>query len=112
MTTMTVSENIANSLTAALRRTGEIEWELASGAGSFRILTGDRPTGHLHLGHYFGTLANRVRLQDAGAELFVLVADYQVLTDRDSAEHLGEQVLGLVLDYLAIGVDPARSVIF
>jgi tryptophanyl-tRNA synthetase len=48
-----------------------------------RILTGDRPTGALHLGHYFGTLRNRVRLQDLGAEVFVLVADYQVLTARD-----------------------------
>jgi tryptophanyl-tRNA synthetase len=112
MTTMTVSENVSDSLAAARRRTGEIERELASGAGSFRILTGDRPTGYLHLGHYFGTLANRVRLQDAGAELFVLVADYQVLTDRDSAEHLDEYVTGLVLDYLAIGVDPGKSVIF
>ncbi len=77
-----------------------------------RILTGDRPTGALHLGHYFGTLRNRVRLQDLGAEVFVLVADYQVLTDRDTAEHLDEYVTGLVLDYLAIGIDPARSMIF
>jgi tryptophanyl-tRNA synthetase len=77
-----------------------------------RILTGDRPTGALHLGHYFGTLRNRVRLQDLGAEVFVLVADYQVLTDRDTAEHLDAYVTGLVLDYLAIGIDPARSVIF
>jgi tryptophanyl-tRNA synthetase len=79
---------------------------------SFRILTGDRPTGDLHLGHYFGTLQNRVRLQDAGAELFVLIADYQVLTDRDATGSIGEHVLSLVLDYLAIGVDPTRSVIF
>ena len=57
-------------------------------------------------------LRNRVRLQDAGAEVFVLIADYQVLTDRDVAERLGEHVDGLVLDYLAIGIDPARSVIF
>ena len=77
-----------------------------------RVLTGDRPTGPLHLGHYFGSLQNRVRLQDAGAEVFVLVADYQVLTDRDTADRLGEHVLGLVLDYLAIGIDPARATIF
>src|ERR1017187_5783333 len=77
-----------------------------------RVLTGDRPTGALHLGHYFGTLRNRVRLADLGAEVFVLVADYQVLTDRDTADHLDEYVTGLVLDYLAIGIDPARSVIF
>ena len=100
------------SLAAALRRSAEIERRIALEPERFRILTGDRPTGELHLGHYFGTLRNRVRLQDAGAELFVLVADYQVLTDRDVADRLGEQVLGLVLDYLAIGVDPARSVIF
>jgi tryptophanyl-tRNA synthetase len=77
-----------------------------------RILSGDRPTGPLHLGHYFGTLQNRVRLQDAGAELFVLIADYQVLTDRDRAQRPDEAAIGLVLDYLAIGVAPHRSVIF
>jgi tryptophanyl-tRNA synthetase len=81
-------------------------------AGRCRVLTGDRPTGALHLGHYFGTLRNRVRLQDLGAEVFVLVADYQVLTDRDTADHLDDYVTGLVLDYLATGIDPARSVIF
>jgi tryptophanyl-tRNA synthetase len=77
-----------------------------------RVLTGDRPTGPLHLGHYFGSLRNRVRLQDDGADVFVLVADYQVLTDRDTADHLSEYVFGLVLDYLAIGIDPARATIF
>jgi tryptophanyl-tRNA synthetase len=77
-----------------------------------RVLTGDRPTGPLHLGHYFGSLRNRVRLQDDGAEVFVLVADYQVLTDRDTADHLDEYVYGLVLDYLAIGIDPSRTTIF
>ncbi len=100
------------TLAAALCRSAEIEALIREDPRAFRILTGDRPTGHLHLGHYFGTLANRVRLQDAGAEVLVLVADYQVLTDRDSAEQLDDYVLGLVLDYLAIGIDPARSVIF
>ncbi|GAA1945477.1 tryptophan--tRNA ligase [Kitasatospora viridis] len=77
-----------------------------------RVLTGDRPTGRFHLGHYFGTLQNRVRLQSEGAELFVVIADYQVLTDRDVAERLAEYVEELVLDYLAIGIDPERAVIF
>jgi tryptophanyl-tRNA synthetase len=76
------------------------------------VLTGDRPTGPLHVGHYFGSLRNRVRLQDDGHRVFVLVADYQVLTDRDTAERLDEYVLGLVADYLAAGIDPATSVIF
>ncbi|MHC0432778.1 tryptophan--tRNA ligase [Streptomyces sp. O3] len=78
----------------------------------FRVLTGDRPTGRLHLGHYFGTLHNRVRLQNLGVEMFVIIADYQVLTDRDVADHLTEHVEDLVLDYLAIGVDPQHSTIF
>jgi tryptophanyl-tRNA synthetase len=102
----------SSTLAAAMRRSTEIEALIGEDAGPFRILTGDRPTGYLHLGHYFGTLANRVRLQDAGAELIVLIADYQVLTDRDTASRLEEYVTGLVLDYLAIGIDPARSVIF
>ncbi|MFC5745910.1 tryptophan--tRNA ligase [Actinomadura rugatobispora] len=76
------------------------------------ILTGDRPTGPLHLGHYFGTLANRVRLQREGADLFVLVADYQVLTDRDVADRLTEHAEGLVADYLAAGIDPGAVTIF
>src|SRR6185437_7162149 len=77
-----------------------------------RILTGDRPTGPLHLGHYFGTLANRVRLQHEGHEVFVVVADYQVITDRDHPGDVRAAVSGLVLDYLACGLDPDDSVIF
>ncbi len=100
------------SPTAALRRSAELDEIIDRDAAGFRILTGDRPTGLLHLGHYFGSLRNRVRLQDLGAEVFVLIADYQVLTDRDVAEHLDEYVTGLVLDYLAIGLDPERTVIF
>jgi len=86
--------------------------ELSVTQTSITVLTGDRPTGPLHLGHYFGTLANRVRLQQAGARLFVLVADYQVLTDRDVADHLAEYVTALIADYLAVGIDPAVSTIF
>ncbi len=77
-----------------------------------RVLTGDRPTGPLHLGHLFGTLDNRVRLQDEGAELFVLVADYQTITDRDSPASLPGDVEELIADYLAVGIDPARAIIF
>jgi hypothetical protein len=98
------------STALALRRSAELEELIDADAGRFRILTGDRPTGALHLGHYFGTLRNRVRLADLGAEVFVLIADYQVLTDRDTAEHLDEHVTGLLLDYLAIGLD--RATIF
>ena len=107
-----VPGTIPETLAASERRSADLEKQIATDPGLFRVLTGDRPTGPLHLGHYFGTLQNRVRLQDAGVELFVVVADYQVLTDRDSAGNLGEYVTGLLLDYLAIGIDPARATIF
>jgi len=99
-------------MTIQLTRSLGIEDRIAARPGDFRVLTGDRPTGPLHLGHYFGTLRNRVRLQRSGVELVVVVADYQVLTDRDVAERLGPTVDGLILDYLAAGLDPARATIF
>ena len=76
------------------------------------MLSGDRPTGRLHLGHYFGTEAQRVELQDMGATCYILVADYQVITDRDTTEHIRENTCNMVLDYLAIGIDPAKTTIF
>ncbi|HEY0937658.1 MAG TPA: tryptophan--tRNA ligase [Trebonia sp.] len=103
---------VPGSLGAARQRSEELERLIAREPQRFRVLTGDRPTGDLHLGHYFGTLHNRVRLQNAGAQLFVVIADYQALTDRDRADALRERVRGLVLDYLATGTDPERSVIF
>ncbi|MER5389012.1 tryptophan--tRNA ligase [Saccharopolyspora sp. NPDC002686] len=96
----------------AARRSAELEELIQRQPQQFRVLTGDRPTGLLHLGHYFGTLHNRVRLQDQGVELMVIIADYQVLTDRDIAEHLQQRVEDLVLDYLAAGIDPQRATIF
>jgi tryptophanyl-tRNA synthetase len=83
-----------------------------SRAFAARVLTGDRPTGQLHLGHLFGTLLNRVRLQAQGVDLIVLVADYQTITDRDSPASLAEDVDELVADYLAVGIDPTRATIF
>lgn len=79
-----------------------------------RILTGDRPTGKLHLGHYVGTLANRVKLQDE-YETFIIVADLHTLTtkpDRQSTEKLQENIQSQVLDYLGVGIDPDKSTIY
>lgn len=107
-------ENSTNhaSLERAKTRSAELEEAIDQDPSRFRILTGDRPTGKLHLGHYFGTLKNRVELQNRGVETWVLVADYQVITDRDAVGPLRERVLGLVADYLAVGIDPKRSIIF
>ncbi|XP_061168544.1 tryptophan--tRNA ligase-like [Saccostrea echinata] len=72
----------------------------------YRMLTGDRPTGRLHIGHYFGSLRNRVALQQLGLETFIVIADYQVLTDREQGEHIAGFTRELCLDYLAAGLDP------
>lgn len=77
-----------------------------------RILTGDRPTGHLHLGHYAGSLENRVKLQNEGHELFVLISDFQLLTDRLETKNIENAVFDLLLDYLACGINPDKSTIF
>lgn len=100
------------SALSSLRRSAALEQAIANDPAAFRILTGDRPTGALHVGHYFGSQANRVRLQDAGVELFVLIADYQAITDRQAPAEMAGIVTGLVADYLALGIDPSRSAIF
>jgi tryptophanyl-tRNA synthetase len=79
-----------------------------------RILTGDRPTGRLHLGHWVGSIANRVRLQDE-YECFFIIADWHTLTTRPEKEAIAEvpgNIREMVLDYLACGIDPERSTVF
>ncbi|UXR64944.1 tryptophan--tRNA ligase [Bdellovibrio bacteriovorus] len=76
------------------------------------ILTGDRPTGPLHLGHYVGSLKNRVDLQDSHDQ-YIIIADVQALTDNyDDTTKVRENILQVTLDYLAAGIDPAKSTIF
>jgi len=100
------------TLEAARARSREIEEQVAAKPEGFRVLTGERPTGALHIGHYFGTLANRVRLQQQGVELFLILADYQVITDRDETGDLRGTVREILLDYLAVGMDPDRTTVF
>lgn len=77
-----------------------------------RILTGDRPTGKMHLGHYVGSLKNRVKLQDS-YDQFLIIADVQALTDNyDNPEKVRMYIREVLLDYLAVGIDPTKSTIF
>ncbi|MFE2934679.1 MULTISPECIES: tryptophan--tRNA ligase [unclassified Streptomyces] len=107
-----MSTATATAAATVAATTAELEARIRQAPEKFRVMTGDRPTGPLHLGHYFGTLHNRVRLQELGVDVFVIIADYQVLTDRDVADRLGEYMEGMLLDYLAVGIDPARSTVF
>ena len=79
------------------------------------ILTGDRPTGKLHLGHYVGSLRRRVELQNSGEydKIFVMIADAQALTDNaDNPEKIRQNLVEVALDYLSAGLDPAKTTIF
>ena len=79
------------------------------------ILTGDRPTGRLHIGHYVGSLRRRVELQNAGDydKMFVFIADAQALTDNtDNPEKVRQNVIEVALDYLACGLDPEKVTLF
>ena len=79
------------------------------------ILTGDRPTGRLHVGHYVGSLKERVRLQNSGKydEIYIMIADAQALTDNaEHPEKVRQNILQVALDYLACGIDPTKSCIF
>ena len=79
------------------------------------VLTGDRPTGKLHIGHYVGSLRRRVELQNSGQfdKIFIFEADAQALTDNiDNPEKVRQNVIEVALDYLACGIDPAKSTIF
>lgn len=79
------------------------------------ILTGDRPTGKLHLGHYVGSLKRRVELQNSGEfdDIYIMIADAQALTDNfDNPEKIRENIIEVALDYLSVGLDPTKSTLF
>lgn len=100
------------SYEVALERSRKVEEGLKAHPEKYTMLTGDRPTGRLHLGHYFGTLRSRVELQNLGVHTNVLIADYQVITDRDTTAHIQDNVYNMVMDYLACGIDPDKTMIY
>lgn len=101
-----------NSFDVALKKSNEIRADLTVHPEKYNMLTGDRPTGRLHLGHYFGTLKNRVDIQNMGIKTNVLIADYQVITDRDTTENISDNVFNMIVDYLAVGLDPDKTMIY
>ena len=96
---------VENSLRAAERLSDDAWARLKEHPEKFRVLTGDRPTGALHLGHYFGSLQRRVEVQSRGVQTWLLLADYQALTDRAGSVDLQESMADIVLDYIAVGID-------
>ncbi len=96
---------------AALAASKRLEEDLTKNPTKYRVLTGDRPTGRLHIGHYFGSLQNRVRLSKMGVPTMILIADYQVLTDHDAYQEISQNTKQLVIDYLAAGIEPSENVI-
>lgn len=101
-----------NTYVSSVERSNVLATNVAADPGRYRTLTGERPTGPLHLGHLFGTIRERVRLQDLGVETMIVLADYQVITDRDAIGHVRRHVHDAALDNMAAGIDPDRSTIF
>lgn len=95
----------------AVEKSKKLEKGILANPEKYRVLTGDRPTGKLHLGHYFGTLQNRVRLANLGVPTFIVIADYQVLTDHDCHKDIAENIKQITLDYISAGLDPEKNVI-
>jgi len=108
----TTPTSLERAAAHARERATDVERRLAADPGAFRVLTGERPTGPLHVGHYFGTVANRVRLQRSGVEVLLVLADYQVVADRDVAGDIRGAVREIVLDYLAAGLAPEATTVF
>lgn len=100
------------SFEVAKKKSDEIRADFAVNPGKYKMLTGDRPTGRLHIGHYFGTLKGRVELQNMGINTNVIIADYQVITDRDTTDQIQDNVYNILIDYLACGLDPEKTMIF
>ena len=107
-----VGNEMSASFLAAKKRSDETLAAIEKNPGKFTMLTGDRPTGRLHMGHYFGSIRERVAMQNRGVNSNIIIADYQVITDRDTTEHIEDNVLNLVLDYMAAGIDPNKTMIF
>ena len=108
-------KNMANQSNTFLKQkeiSDKTKAEIDKDPKKFRMLTGDRPTGRLHLGHYFGTIKSRVELQNKGVETNILIADYQVITDRDTTQNISDNVKNMVIDYLACGIDPEKTMIY
>jgi tryptophanyl-tRNA synthetase len=97
---------------AALERSDAIAARIRTNPEEFKMLTGERPTGALHIGHYFGSIANRLKLQSSNVEILLILADYQVITDREVAGDIRGSVRDVILDNLAAGIDPDRATIF
>ena len=106
------SDLTSDTFLASKKISDEIKADLAVHPEKYTMLTGDRPTGRLHMGHYFGTIRERVALQNAGVTTRIIIADYQVITDRDTTANIADNVHNMVIDYLACGIDPKKTIIF
>lgn len=104
-------EDVNKTFETAVEKSRQIEADLEVNPKKYRVLTGDRPTGRLHIGHYFGSLQNRVKLSKMGIPTMILIADYQVLTDHDAFDKISQNTKQLVIDYLAAGIEPGENVI-
>ncbi|MDR3127886.1 MAG: tryptophan--tRNA ligase [Bifidobacteriaceae bacterium] len=107
-----MSQTYENTYETSLAASDKIKIRIKQNPKKYTCLTGDRPTGHLHIGHYFGSISQRVKLQNLGVKTYLLIADLQVITDRNNTSNIQNYVYSNILDYLAAGIDPNKTTIF
>jgi tryptophanyl-tRNA synthetase len=96
----------------ALELSQALEKDIYAHPQNHILLTGDRPTGRLHIGHYFGSLVNRIELSNIGVKTYIVIADYQVLTDHDAYSAIKENAREIVMDYISSGLLPGQNIVF
>lgn len=97
---------------SSVARSNELKHQIEKNPKNFKVLTGERPTGKLHIGHLFGSIQERVKFQNIGTETSIIIADYQVITDRDELKDLQSNVRDIIIDNLAAGLDPEKTMMF
>jgi tryptophanyl-tRNA synthetase len=103
---------MSDTYAASVAKSNQLMTQIQNDPSAFRVLTGERPTGKLHIGHLFGSILERKRLQDLGVQTFLIIADYQVITDRDELGEVGQNVQEIIIDNLAAGLDPDKTTFF
>ncbi|QQG35122.1 MAG: tryptophan--tRNA ligase [Deltaproteobacteria bacterium] len=104
---------ITESYTESRKKSVSLFRKIQENPGKYISISGDRPTGALHLGHFFGVLQNRLILQSVGVKSFILIADYQFYTDRKctNPQEIEQNIQDILLDYLAVGIEPGKNMI-
>jgi len=107
-----INDSTITTYERALEISNQLEQDIRVNPHKYTLLTGDRPTGRLHIGHYFGSLVKRVELCGLGLRTFIVIADYQVLTDHEAYTEITQNTRQIIIDNIASGLKPGKNMMF